>query len=180
MSALVRIFSLPIVLATIAVNMFALSGLLEGVGFADTEWRSPISDFGNLYSELAAAGFAVANSFVSGQFGFDLPGWSTHAFVLYASTALAVAASGMGVTQRQTFLGGLGAGSVSLSWPLSVWGFVTQAFRGRTVSTFARDHSVIFWLYMLTVAAGYGGARYYNANYLPAPEEVALLQMFFG
>ena len=180
MTAFLRIFCVPIVIATIVVNMFALAGLLQGFGFADTDWRSPISTLGSIYTELAAVGFSVANVFVTGQLGFELPEWSMHAFVLYASTALAVAASGLGVTQRQTFLGGLGAGSVSLSWPLSVWGFVTQAFRRRTVSTFARDHSIIFWLYILTVAAGYGGARYINTNYLPDPAEVAWLQMIIG
>ncbi len=180
MSALIRVFCVPIVLATIVVNTFALAGLLEGTGFANTDWRSPLSDLGDLYAEVAAAGFSIANVFVTGQLGIELPEWSMHAFVLYASTALAIAASGMGVTQRETFLGGLGAGSVSLSWPVSLWGFVTQAFRGRTVSTFARDHSVIFWLYLLTVAAGYGGARYLNANYLPDPAEAAWLGLLIA
>ncbi len=180
MSALLRIFCVPIVIATIIVNMFALAGLLQGFGLAETEWRSPLSTLGSIYTEIAASGFSVANVFVTGQLGFELPEWSMHVFVLYASTALAVAASGLGVTQRQTFMGGLGAGGVSLSWPLAIWGFATQAFRRQTVSTFARDHSTIFWLYMLTVAAGYGGARYINTNYLPEPAEVAWLSMLIG
>lgn len=171
---MIRSFSLLIVLGTIVVNMFALAGLLQDTGFANTAWQAPFSTLGNLYTELAASGFSIANTFATSQFGFELPSWSMHAFVLYASTALAVASSGMGVTSRATILESLGSGGVSLAWPVSLWAFVTQAFRGRAVSNFARDHSLIFWLYMLTVAAGYGGARYLNETYL---ETALMLQI---
>ncbi len=178
MSAIVRFLSLLVVVATVVVNMFALAGLLQGFGLASTDWQAPFSTLGSIYTELAATAYSVANVFINENFGMAMPEWSMHAFVLYASTAIAVAASGMGVTHRETLMGGLGSGGISLSWPLSIWGFVTQAFRRQTVTTFARDHSTIFWLYVLTVVGGYGGARYINANYLV--EETAALLRWVG
>ena len=50
MSAIVRVLSLLVVVATVVVNMFALAGLLQSFGLASTDWQVPFSTLGSIFA----------------------------------------------------------------------------------------------------------------------------------
>lgn len=161
-----RIVSVLLVAMTIAVNVFAATALLYDLGIEQTQWRQPFWGLGQIYGAFVEHGYSGASGWLSDRFGVALPPWSAHLVVLYASTAFAVGASGIGVARRDNFTGGAASSGLSIAWPLAVLFFVWKAIRLKIVSRFARDHSLILMLYVLATVGAYGAARYVNANVL--------------
>ena len=161
-----RLLSVVWILTTIIVNVFALAALLRGFGLADTQWGQPLYGLGVIYHSLVAQGLEQAAPVFQRYLGFAPPWWTAHLFVVYAASASAIAASGMGVARRATLTEGAQSAGLSVIWPIAIFAFVLDAIRLRIVSRFAQDHAIALLIYVLAVAGGYAGARYVNAHHL--------------
>ena len=161
-----RVFSLLMAVLTIIINVYALTGLLYAIGVEQTEWRQPFWGLGQIYAGLADQTVLASSQFASDRFGFGLPDWSVHLFVLYASSAFAIGASGLGATRRTDAREGAVSSLLSAAWPMAILYFVRKAIRLRRITKFARDHSFILLRYILATIGAYGAARYVNTNLL--------------
>ena len=161
-----RVFSLLLVFLTIFINVFALTGLFYALAVEQTAWRQPFWGLGQIYAGIADQSFSVVSQFVHNRVGFKLPEWSVHLFVLYASSAFAIGASGLGVARRESAGERAASAFLSAAWPLAIALYTWKAIRLRLVTNFARDHSLILVIYILVTIGVYVGARYINANVL--------------
>ena len=165
-----RLFSIVWIAATLIINIGAMGALLSGFGLAHPDWGQPFYGLGAIYNGLVDNAVREASAYADSMLGLSLPWWSGHLFVIYAASASAIAASGMGVMRRESLMESAQSGGLSLIWPMAALAFVWQAVRLRIVSRFARDHSLALILYIAAVIGGYAGARYINTHYLePAP-----------
>ena len=165
-----RLFSIVWIVATLIINIGAMGALLSGFGLAHPHWGQPFYGLSLIYASLVDGAVREASAYTDSMLGLSLPWWSGHVFVIYAASASAIAASGMGVMRRESLMDSAQSGGLSLIWPMAALAFVWQAVRLRIVSRFARDHSLALIVYIAAVVGGYAGARYVNAHYLePAP-----------
>ncbi len=178
-SVAVRALSAIWIMGTIAVNVIALAKLLQVLGVEHETWHGPFVALGNLYDGYAGQAFAATSAYVGAQFGLTLPQWLMPLLILYVSSASAFVVAGTGIVGRhdsaESFLGAI----VHAGWILAVPTFVLDAIRYQVVTRFARQNTLIFFLYVLAFGAIYIGARYVNDSYFASPVEAARATTIF-
>lgn len=150
-----RIVALLVVLATIVVNVFALSEMLSDLGLSDIAWNPPFLDAGRLYVSFADKTVAALFDFALKRFNLTPPHWVVHAVIAYASTACAVGAGRLTISQYEGLAEQAKSSGFAVLWPVAFLSFFIRSFQNRVVTRFAHEHSIVSVTYVATIAAVY-------------------------
>lgn len=167
-----RILAFFWIVPTIMVNVFALDAMFIEFGETAIYWKQPLYGLDRLYLLAAYNSFSPISDYFRRYYDIILPQWMSHLLVSYIATASAIAASGMGVAQRDDFVDNARSAGASAIWPVTLVAFLFQAIGLRLVTRFARDHSIAFLAYFIAVGTAYAGMAYINEYVLEkSPEE---------
>ncbi len=155
------------IFATIVVNVITLAELLQQFGFAHETWHQPFLWLSSLYDTYATQAFNATAAAAKAEFGIKLPTWLLPIFVLYVSSASAFMVASAGLMKRSTTGQSLFGAVIHAGWILAVPAFVLDAIRYRVVATFARQNTVLFFGYILSLGVAYVFARFINDDILP-------------
>lgn len=166
-----RVLSWAWIIVTLAINVIALAKLLQGFGLANENWHQPFYWLGTLYDTYAGQAFAAISAATVQNFGITLPAWLMPACILYISMASAFVVASTGLMSRKTKAEGIWGAVIHAGWLLALPAFVMDAIRYRVVSTFAKQNTLLFFVYILTFLGAYVGVRFINDDFLPAYEK---------
>lgn len=155
------------IFATIVVNVITLAELLQQFGFAHETWHQPFLWLSSLYDTYATQAFNATAASAKAEFGINLPNWLLPVFVIYVSSASAFMVASAGLMKRSTTGQSLFGAVIHAGWILAVPAFVLDAIRYRVVATFARQNTVLFFGYVLSLGVAYVVARFINDDILP-------------
>ncbi|NHK26350.1 hypothetical protein FF098_000340 [Parvularcula flava] len=166
-----RLIPVLFIAFAVAISVGAINAIAQMFGVGVDTWYGPLAVFNRVYMDLLGNAFGGAMNMLDERFGISIPGWSTHAAVLYLGAALAFVSGTTGVAHRERIMENIKATALGAIVPLAIPVFVWHVFRMGLVSRFARDNSLSFMAYALLVAGAYFGSVIANNRiYAPDPE----------
>lgn len=186
MSLVWRLVSWGVIGASLVVQVFALTALLDAWQLADTAWKPEFYTLGKYYFIGATAVAQNVGSSVQDFLGdtaigrnIVMPCWWVHGVAVYAAAMLAIGAGTASKAQGGQRLRQMAMAGTSIIWPVAIAGLVLQGLQNQVVMTFFRENTTKVILYVATVFAVYAGANWVNLNVLDGPpvpgQEVELI-----
>lgn len=150
---LLTMFWLP---ASIGVTALALANIAHGIDPAMVAWTPLFAKALEAYGATSQGLFAPAGQAMHQFAGFGMPAWASDSLVAYVASASGFSAVGSNFTTREGSMHTLRSSAASAGWPLALAMFAVNAVRNRAFSRFARDHTLLFVLYVVAVGAVLG------------------------
>ncbi len=139
--------------ASIVLTAIAIANIINGFNPDAIAWAEPFGKVLNMYTTATGNLFAPAGKMMHEYVGLGVPPWASDGLVAYAATASGFAFGGSNFTSRDGEMHTLRSSAASIGWPLAILGFGASAVKNRVVTKFAAQHTALFVLYFLAVAA---------------------------
>ena len=162
-----RVLSWGWIAVTIVINVIVLAKLLQHFGLAHETWHQPFYYLGTLYDTYAAQAFNVVAASVNQQFGVAVPVWTMPAVILYISMASAFVVASTGLMKRANTAEDIWGAVIHAGWIVALPAFVLDAVRYHVVARFAKQNTLLFFVYIGAFVGIYIAARFINDDILP-------------